>query len=284
MFVAPPAGLPAGERRRLEESFFRRLRLPEGVTKRTHGGRLAALDPVLAAALPRDQRLALMDVAVSSGVTTLDWLASLEAAGFDFHLLAGDLTLAARLVSFHLGGRPWLDALFDGQGRPLQFDLLGRAMPSAVAGPRGALPGLLRAWMRLWRRAIAAAPGNGRGRRFGISSRAVSLVVPELARHPRVEVVEDDLRAAPPAAWVSRFDAVRAANILNRDYFSDSELRALAALLRRRLKVGGLLAVGRNDPTEALHATVFRRLEGDLWQVVGRLGGGSDLDDLVPIA
>ncbi|MGH8574791.1 MAG: hypothetical protein ACREX8_19825, partial [Gammaproteobacteria bacterium] len=82
--LAREGGGDAHRRAAIEDNFFRRLRLPGGVTKRTRRGRLAGLDALVAEHLPCGRRLELMDVAVSSGVTTLDWAASLRRAGFDF--------------------------------------------------------------------------------------------------------------------------------------------------------------------------------------------------------
>ena len=136
--LARKGGGDAHRREAIEDNFFRRLCLPGGVTKRTRRGRLADLDALVAEHLPCGRRLELMDVAVSSGVTTLDWAASLRRAGFDFGLVAGDATPAAWLLS--LGRR--VEVLVDGAGRPLQYDLYGLAMRSAAPGPLAMLPWL----------------------------------------------------------------------------------------------------------------------------------------------
>lgn len=270
----------AHRREAMEDNFFRRLRLPGGVTKRTRRGRLADLDALVAEHLPCGRRLELMDVAVSSGVTTLDWAASLRRAGFDFRLVAGDATPAAWLLS--LGRR--VEVLVDGAGRPLQYDLFGRAMRSAAPGPLAMLPWLGRLLTRFalpWdgdlRRSLAARR-EVRGRR-PLRSQRVALVVPELLADPAIELVEDDLLAWGADPLAGRFDVVRAANLLNRGYFDEDALRRMLARLVARLKPGSLLAVCRTEEDGSNHATVFRRGEEGL-EPIARLGCGSEVEEL----
>ncbi len=278
--LAREGGGDLQRREAIEDSFFRRLRLPGGVTKRTRRGRLADLDALVAEHLPRGGRLEVMDVAVSSGVTTLDWAASLRRAGFDFRLVAGDATPGSWLLS--LGKR--IEVLVDGAGRPLQYDLFGRAVPSAAPGPLALLPWLGRTLTRLalaWdgnlRRSLAAGR-EVRGRR-PIRSQRVALVVPELLADPAIELVEDDLLVLSADPYAGRFDAVRAANLLNRGYFDEEALRRMVARLTARLKPQGLLAVCRTEEDGTNHATVFRQGEAGLTPLA-RLGHGSEVEEL----
>ena len=278
--LAREGGGDPQRREAIEDNFFRRLRLPGGVTKRTRRGRLADLDALVAEHLPRGRRLELMDVAVSSGVTTLDWAAGLRRAGLDFHLVAGDATPAAWLLS--LGHR--VEVLVDGAGRPLQYDLFGRAVPSAAPGPLAVLPWIGRALTRLalaWDGELRRSLAKGRevrGRR-PLRSQRVALVVPELLADPAIELVEDDLLAPSADRFAGRFDAVRAANLLNRGYFDDEALRRMLARLAARLEPQGLLAVCRTEEDGTNHATVFRRGEEGLMPLA-RLGRGSEVEEL----
>lgn len=279
--LAREGGGDARRREAMEDNFFSRLRSPGGVTKHTHRGRLTDLDALVAEHLPRDRRLELMDVAVSSGVTTLDWAASLRRAGFDFRLVAGDATPAAWLLS--LGKR--VEVLVDGAGRPLQYDLFGRAIRSAASGPLAALPWLARlltqlalAWDGNLRRSLAA--GREVRRRRLLRSQRVALVVPELLADPAIELVEDDLLAPSDDRFAGRLEAVRAANLLNRGYFGDDALRRMLARLAARLKPHGLLAVCRTEKDGTNHATVFRRGVGGRLSIIARLGRGSEVEEL----
>lgn len=271
----------------LREAFFRRLRLPGGVTKRTRPGRLADLDALVSGLLPDrsalgDRPLELMDVAVSSGVTTLDWARSLRAAGFDFALLAGDLTPQGWLVP--LTRR--IDVLVDDQLRLLQVDFHGRGVPSSAPGLLGLLPAIA-GW---WAKALISCDDElARSLRLGREARGrrakwvtrVALTLPELAQEPAIRLIEDDLLAPPNPALEDRFDAVRVANLLNRGYFPEPQLVTMLRVVTHRVRPGGLLILCRTEPDEINHATVFRRREAGGLEVVARLGKGSEIEELV---
>ena len=73
---------------------------------------------------------------------------------------------------------------------------------------------------------------------------------------------------------------LRTMNIFNRDYFSEQELTEGASAAFHSLQPGGLWIVGRTlleDHTH--HATFFRRNENG-WEVLERIGLGSEVEDL----
>src|SRR5215212_2191501 len=108
----------------LEVRFFYSIKLKNGIRKYTYPGRLDDLNDLVNRLLPPHRPLKVMDVAVSSGVNTLEWIDALRRAGVDCHMVAGDLNVNAFLVS--VGKR--LHVLVDGAGYPLQFDIFGRAV------------------------------------------------------------------------------------------------------------------------------------------------------------
>jgi hypothetical protein len=65
-----------------------------------------------------------MDVAVSSGVSTAEWLIALERAGVRCRMLAGDAVVNAFLISVG----PGLRALSDRTGHLMQLDIKGEAV------------------------------------------------------------------------------------------------------------------------------------------------------------
>jgi hypothetical protein len=74
---------------------------------------------------------------------------------------------------------------------------------------------------------------------------------------------------------------VRAANILNRAYFSDTQLRQMLANLKRSLTAGGVLMVCRTGEGNRTAGTLFRLTDEGEFSVVERLNEGSELEDLV---
>lgn len=240
-----------------------RVRLPSGVLKTTEPRRLDDVNERALRLLPDERPLDLMDVAVSTGITTVEWSEQLGAAGVGHHIVAGDSHLEATWVSLPLVG----EALVDRDGKVLLAEVLGRAVDPGGATTRSALVlPVLRAAAR--HAALLRLP-----------VRPVELVGRQIRERPEIELVEDDIFVARPELR-GRFHAVRAANILNVGYFDERQLRAAVAVLRERLRPGGLLIVCRTHDDGSNHGTFFR-VDGDGWTVVDRLGGGSEIERLI---
>jgi SAM-dependent methyltransferase len=233
--------------------------MPNGTWKTTYPHRLDDLNAALLTALPRGQRLSAMDVGISSGVSTLEWIEQLQDAGIDCRMVAGDLGMRARLANWGNS----VAVVFDGSGRrPLLLEIGGVAVP--VFSERRSV-GLVRPLLGWALRVV--------GRR----ARPVSMVVPGLRDRSEVELVEDDVTV--PGHLKGAFDVVRAANLVQRSYFDDATLRLILANLRSRLRPGGLLALCQSID-DGNHATIFR-LDGDHFTAIASLGDGVGVSDLV---
>ena len=269
-----------------ERAFFRSIRLKNGTYKTTYSHRLDSLNEIVNAALPPQRPLEIMDVAASSGIATLEWMDSLREAGIDYRMTAGDLCVRAFLLSF---GRS-LNVLVDKTGYPLQFDIFGRAIPYpprrrlAVLFPplfvvvhtfRWFLPTLFSfAFKR-----SAVENGDASPRRLGIECRPAALVSPRLSQRTSLTILDDDILAA--GAFENRFHVIRAANVLNRTYFSEETLGLMVANLSARLRPSGTLIVSRTHDDGSNHGTVFRLNEAVSFDVVSRIGNGSEIESLV---
>jgi hypothetical protein len=243
--------------------FFARVQLANGVFKATAPHRLDDVNTLVARFLPAERPLELMDVAVSSGVTTQEWSRQLSADGIDHHITAGDTDIDATWVSYRLA-----DILVDATGHILYADLLGRGVRTGREFASSIVP------MTLARAVLRAS------RLLRPRVRRVRLISPDVARNPAITVVADDLFERRPE-FESRFHALRAANILNRGYFHEDTLRKGLCNLSRRIAPGGLLVVCRTDNLAVSHATVFRR-DGDSLRPIARLGNGSEIESLAP--
>lgn len=115
----------------------------------------------------------------------------------------------------------------------------------------------------------------------GFSVRSIPLVHPEVRgfeRHePRFRVVRRsvfDVSSKP-------CHAVRTMNILNRSYFNDSQLLDAAGSIYASLVPGGVWILGRTlEDSLENHVSILRRSE-TRWEVVERLGDGSEIESLV---
>ncbi|HEY0778735.1 MAG TPA: hypothetical protein VGD56_12275 [Gemmatirosa sp.] len=269
-FFFPVAGAAADPDASTETRFFRYLRLPNGTYKTTYPNRMPDVDAIVADALTPGTHVDVLDVGVSSGVTTLELIDTLEARGLEPDVVAVDLAISAFLR--RISG---VDLLCDPTGQVLQI-----ATPILTKG-RPHDPGGSLARMALHRVFEAAERVVG-GPRGATRGTPVQLISPRLTRRPRVAVREHDL-TTPRPEWRDRFDVVRAANVLNRDYFDEPTLVRMLAYLTTYVRVRGLLVLCRtHDDTRTNHASVLRRADDGAFSVVARIGGGSEIESLVP--
>jgi len=258
--VYDPATTPGDD---AERRFFTRVRLPSGVYKTTEPHRLDDVNIVAARLLPAGRPLDLMDVGASSAITTLEWSTQLAADGVAHHLVAADSHVRGEWLSF-AGG----EILLDRDRRHVLFaDVFGRPVNVSGDSTRSAFAvAVIKAIVR-----VSTA--------VRLRTRRVELVTRKLREHPAVSVMEDDMFARK-RELTGKFDALRAANVLNRQYFDDRQLRAALANLRDRLRPDGLLIVCRTHADGTNHGTFFRRA-GSGWVVAARIGTGSEVEDLV---
>jgi hypothetical protein len=256
-----------------EATFFAALKLANNTFKTTADHRMDDLNELILSRWqgtsfrPRE----IMDVGVSSGITTAEWAAGLSRAGFLVRMTATDLVLWGDIVSlwpgvsvlvakekilqhmiFGIPIRPWR--------RRLDY-VTGYALLSALAN-RIAAHRCLR---------IKHAP-----------KQPVLLVSPRARRDDAIEWVEDDILAYNPAQFSRRFDAIRAANILNRDYFNTDQVhRAVANMKGRLTGPNARFIVNRTLRDGSNHATLFRLSDENRFEAEIRLGQGSEIEDII---
>ena len=272
-FFFPSRALSPAEQVDVETRFFRLLRLPNGTYKTTYADRLpdvdAALCDLLLASGAPTAPVRLLDVGVSSGMTTLELLQAMEARGIPRHATAVDISVNAYLHrAFGVA-----DLLVDPSGRVLQI-----ALPFAAKGrphdPQGSLP------RRLLQSAVEMAERWVGGPNRARMGRALQLISPRLRERTDVTVVEHDLTRHNPT-WDAQFDVVRAANILNLDYFDPQTLGRMVDYLRRALRPNGILVIARTlDDTRTNHATFFRATADGGLEPIHRIGDGSEIERL----
>ena len=245
----------------LEREFFSRIILPNGSVKSTSENRLDDLNVL---SLPYVKLLQspvrILDVAASSGVSTAEWYEQLISEGVQFSLTATDLTINA----FHLK-LGLTEAVLDKKLNFIHLAFAGRGMPPKAPWPIGFLPSLLKRYL-----AFRMAHGANH-------SVPIKLLTKRL-RNGNFAIVEDDLLNGD--GFSEDFDVIRAANILNISYFSESILRRMISNLKRRLSNRGLLIVCRTRADRSNHGTVFR-LHGESFTALGRIGDGSEVEHLV---
>lgn len=261
-----------------EDLFFHSIELRNGTRKTTRHRRLDDLNDLVQKLLPPQRPLEIMDVAVSSGVSTAEWLIALERAGVRCRMLAGDAVVNAFLISVG----PGLRALTDRTGHLMQLDIKGEAVRMPPPRRRDRVRYfphrlLMRAVTHLFD--LRTSTHEHVQRRLGATCRPLTLMSPSLNRLPQLQAVEDDILLN--RQYWRRFHVLRAANILNLAYFDKATLQRMLRNLRARLLPGGLLVVCRTNDAEVNNASVFT-LQGDgRFCITARLNEGSEIEDLV---
>lgn len=251
----------------VEDEFFWQIQLASGVFKATNHHRLDDTFAMIRQALPPEMtQLRILDVACSSGISTVELHSALKRPGLTVETIGTDI--ATKLMHVVVARDQAL--VHDGDGNILGAEIDGMLINRH---PNRAVR-LHHPWrVRQARRLIAEHERRGAFRPpAGAPVTEVPLVTLAVERTPGVEVVEEDL-LRPRVAGA--FDLIRAANVLNRGYFGDVQLRACVAALLGRLRLGGLLFVVR---------TAGRTNHGTLWRwtatglaVVERIGNGSEI-------
>jgi hypothetical protein len=244
----------------LEAAFFRRIVLPNGSFKTTSTRRLDDLNRfVLPYLLETPWRpIDILDVAVSSGVSTQEWHDFLLAEGVSARIIGTDSTIEVD----HLPGKT-ADALFDKNGNLIYLSAFGNSLH----------PRLLK-WLRTLGigSVLRLKTLNGsRAEPFRLVSKAVETV----------ELYEAEIETGLRSLG-RHFHLIRAANILNRAYFSPLQLHEMARRLTELLVPGGLLIVSRTYGDGSNHASLVR-YGNSRFELIGRLGRGSEIDDILLI-
>jgi hypothetical protein len=253
-----------------EAAFFAALRLRNGTFKTTADHRMDDLNEFITATWRADgfTPATIMDVGASSGVCTVEWHEAMSRAGFDVRITATDLTLWANIVSSWPGV-----SVLEADGFVLQHMVFG-------------VP--IRPWRRrldyLTGYALLSSFANAiaaRRRPEGVNER-ILLVSHRARQNSAIEWVEDDIVGPNPERFHHRFDAIRAANILNRDYFSTRDLQRAVANLKDRLAgPNARLIINRTWQDNSNHATLFRLKTTGRFETEARFGQGSEVEDIV---
>jgi hypothetical protein len=225
--------------------------LPNGTFKTTERHRLDDLNEFSLPFIRAFGRpVKIMDVAVSSGSTTIEWRRQLEESGVSCEITATDKTPCA----YELTMLPGITAFVDENRVPLHFSVFGRGVSPRVRGIYAPAKFLLRKMLKANRQPL----------------------VNKLSFSADLQIHEEDLLLPNRPEWMGAFDVVRAANILNLAYFSEKQLRSILLTLQQRLTPAGLLIVSRTRENDGKNeAAIFRGLSP-----IATLNGGSEITGL----
>ncbi|MEO6655403.1 MAG: hypothetical protein ABIO36_04910 [Pyrinomonadaceae bacterium] len=259
-----------------EFAFFCSLKLKNGVTKTTDRDRMRDVDAWFIDLLPKDKYQTILDVAISSGITTVELCEMLDSKNIGYHMTGMDSDMTAFLLIFSDDK----SILLDKEGQPIHYEIGGKGF-GYVKGTNikhFAQRAFLDYQTRLFinfrlKGGLRSNTNNGHTK-----IHRIDLVSREIKKNPVIELVEDSIFS--PGGG-KKYSLIRAANILNKSYFSDERLVDAVQKLRLRLESNGFLLVCRTNMEGQNNATLFRLSNEDQFEISGRFGNGSEIEDLV---
>ncbi len=261
---------PGGSRfpQRLEQAFYRSIRTSNGTTKWTALRRLDAMNDLFFAALRRCQLVPriVMDVGISSGVTTLEWLREFEKLGLPVTMIATDLVMSVDLYAIGKHMR----VLTERNGHLLQIEILGSGIRTFTRR-RDYLTGGI-----VWRKALcyAARPLLRRAVHQG----TYLLVSPALRGQDRIKLFDDDILAPNPPQFARCADVVRVANLVQPIYFNDDQIKRAVENVRERCRGEGSMVIVCRNTARSLEGSILRMTGLRQFSVEARLGRGSEVE------
>ena len=259
-----------------EADFFASIRLRNGTFKTTDHHRLDDLNMLVIREWQKLDRKPreIMDVGASSGISSLEWADALACAGIDAKIVATDLCMHASLVPL----LPGYEVLLDRDGKVIQHILGNRPVRWSLDGPRDFFggTGFLVAALNVFASTLLLLTNR---KRRGTD---VLLVNPDARDSVRLSFADDDVLAPNPEHLRGRFNAIRVANLLNRGYFDETQLRRAVDNLKDRLiGAGSYLIVNRTHADGSNNGTIFRLSETNKFEIVARMRDGSEIEDIV---
>jgi hypothetical protein len=276
VFITKPF-LNKADRFCFEENLFKRLRMSNGLDKTTWMRRFDDVNELLLKLIAdrwAGESVNILDVAVSSGVSTVELAKAMRRAGFAIKIVGTDVSNEATLLSY---GRPF-HVLYNRKGKALQFEILG--FPVANYAGKG-ITFLRRGLPVLACRALFHLLNIRFVRRLAApSSEMIRLITDECQNDPDITIIEEDL--FHPGDVCSTYHVVRAANILKPEIFSNVQLAQAIDKLRRRLKPGGILILVRTkDEDRTNHGCCYELRPDGTFRQLQQVGRGCDVERFV---
>lgn len=251
-----------------EAIFYKGIKTSNGTRKTTDVRRLDAIDDLFFDTLDRLQLSPqiIMDVGISSGVTTFEWLEKFKRRGLKVSMIATDLVVSVYLVRIS----KMIRALVERNGHILQIEVFRIGVRSYVRWRDYFFGGFIwRTALRCFVRSkLRNAPWDG----------PYYLVSPLLRECDGVVLRDDNIFQPNPPDLIGCADVIRAANLIQHAYFSETEIRRAARNLRERCRGEGSLIIVCRNLRGRLEGSILRMVNTGEFVVEARLGGGSEVE------
>ena len=274
---------PTKEQIEIFEDISFTLGTSNGTYRTTFRNRLRDVDAatikMLQRLYPSDFALSVEDRAVSHGLTSLELAQCLFEVFPSAHFEASDRFL--HLIQFSLASGACY--VLEPEGQPLQF-IKPPFVVSLAQKESKLLPvnRLIAAWAK--RRLRRLSPQVGRtetreGEKYEVSE--INCIHPEVVAYmngnKQFQVrTRSVFEITSPGVHV-----LRTMNILNKDYFSETQLKEGSQAAHKSLKRGGVWIVGRTLESDFSNHVSFLQRRENGWQILGRIGNGSEMEEYV---
>jgi hypothetical protein len=251
-----------------EDELYRSIKTSNGTRKSTEPHRLDLINDLLFDTVNRLKLVprSVMDIGVSSGVTTLEWMREFDRRDLPVTMIATDLVM--RVYMFRVSKN--ICALTEMNGHLLQMEIFGKPVYT-YSRRRDYFTGGF-----IWRRALCAIIRS----RLSKCARQGSyyFVTPALRGQDRIVLLEDNILSPSPQDLLGCADVIRIANLVQRVYFTHDEIRRSVRTIRERCRgEHSLVVVCRNGP-EGLEGSILRLTARNEFVVEARLGSGSEVE------
>jgi hypothetical protein len=228
-------------------------------TKQTAAGRFRDLDEATISLMRKEGMNVIHDIAVSSGVTSLELYRTLQDRGLPARFYISD-----RYARYGATGRG-LVRIFDADGALIEMYACGVLAKSDL--PRNY-------WFSRYLYALfAGTSGNGKVRSFLLFDRQVMEHIEKNLLH-FIDYDVFQTRYTPP------FTFVRCMNLLNLSYFLPDKIEGALRNIIDSLAEDGILQIGRTTP-DGHNMVGFYRKRGDGLKLVREIGGGTEVRDVL---
>lgn len=251
-----------------ECEFYRGIQTSNGTRKMTEPRRVAPMDDLFFTTLARLGTVprTVMDIGVSSGITTAEWLRGFRNRGIDVTMVATDLVMSVYI--YDLGKH--LKALTERNGHLLQLEVFGTGIRTYTRWRDYFLAGFL------WRKSLCAFARSRLSR--SMRKGPYYLVSPLLRNDRSVRLIDDDILAQNSSEWVASADVIRVANVIQRIYFTEDEIKRAVENLRERCRGEGSLVVVCRNRGSRLDGSILRMTNLREFALEARLGQGSEVE------
>lgn len=233
--------------------------LDNGVAKTTQPGRFAEIDSWLAQNL-HESCVSIHDIAVSSGITSLELKQKLESDGYKVNLSISDKFMSLRYFK-----RNFITYYYDIDGNFVLGNIFG------IVAQRNCNK------FFFITRLLSKVMSKNAKKCFDNSLPELLLLHPEVCSsidQKEVTFINYDIFKT---SIYNEFDVVRAMNILNPIYFDVNEIKRAVRLIFSSLKEGGVLIVGRTHLEDKKnHVSVYEKKDG-LFKHIKSFNGGSEV-------